>query len=165
VTATTGSPANLAFAGHVPTGTELASWLAALQAESDPWTSYAPAWTTTGTAPAIGNGTLTGQYSQDGKKIICRGALVLGSTSTVGTGTFIISVPVAAVDANQIGTAIVWDNSANASRFSATAVFNTTSNMTFYIGTGGVVTNAAPVFSGGWAVSDKIIWQITYEAL
>jgi hypothetical protein len=60
------------------------------------WTSYTPAWTSSGTAPALGNGTLTGAYSQWGKVVNFRFDLTLGSTSTMGTGSYRFSLPVAA---------------------------------------------------------------------
>jgi len=164
LTTFTGTLADVAVAGHVPTAAELDTLHDALAAIVEPWTTYVPVWTTTGTAPVLGNGTLTGNYSQDGKMIICRGCLTLGSTSTVGTGTWIITTPVSAVDANQVGTAVVWDQSAGAARLSGTVVFNTTANFTVYIGTGGAVSNTIPAFAGGWGTGDKIIWQITYEA-
>lgn len=164
MTAFTGSPTNLAVAAHVPTGTELTSWYQPLQALTDPWTSYAPAWTATGTAPAIGNGTLTGQYVQTGKMVTCRGCLTFGSTTTPGTNTWIITLPVAAVDANQVGIAMFFDQSTNATRIAGAAVLNTTSNMVFYAGNGGVVTNTTPFGGASWATSDRLIWQITYEA-
>jgi len=60
------------------------------------WTAYTPAWTASGTAPSLGNGTLTGAYSQIGKTVHFRLDWTLGSTSTMGTGTYRWSLPVAA---------------------------------------------------------------------
>lgn len=57
-------------------------------------TDYTPTWTSDGTAPAIGNGTLTGRYiliSRDLAWIHMR--FVRGSTSTNGTGNYFFSTP------------------------------------------------------------------------
>lgn len=67
-----------------------------LLAIAQAWTSYTPAWTSTGTAPAIGNGTITGAYQQVGKMVLgFRISIVFGSTTTYGTGNYLLSLPVA----------------------------------------------------------------------
>lgn len=58
------------------------------------WTSWTPTWTSSGTAPAIGNGTLTGSYKQIGKLVHFRIKFVGGSTTTWGTGNYFITLPV-----------------------------------------------------------------------
>jgi hypothetical protein len=57
------------------------------------WADYTPAWTSTGTQPALGNGTLTGRFAQVGKTVFVILRWVLGSTSTQGTGTWAWSLP------------------------------------------------------------------------
>jgi len=83
-----------------------------------PITSYVPAWTSTGTAPAIGNGTLVGSYQYFGGLIICYGLWAAGSTTTFGTGNYRISLPVAAdtstttavMGFSETQNAMLWDN-------------------------------------------------------
>lgn len=60
------------------------------------WASYTPTWTTTGVAPALGNGSLTGRYVQIGKWVHGIATLVAGTTTTFGTGDFEFSLPVTA---------------------------------------------------------------------
>lgn len=60
---------------------------------SPAWTSYTPTWTTTGSAPAIGNGTLAGAYRIDGKTLFIRIRFIPGSTTTFGTGSWSFSLP------------------------------------------------------------------------
>jgi hypothetical protein len=60
----------------------------------DAWQAYTPAWTSTGTAPSLGNGTITGRYTQIGKTVFGSAVLTMGSTTTFGTGTYRLSLPV-----------------------------------------------------------------------
>jgi len=62
------------------------------------WTSYTPSWTSSGTAPSLGNGTISGKYKQNGKVVFVRVQLVIGSSTTTGSGNWRISLPVDAAD-------------------------------------------------------------------
>lgn len=57
------------------------------------WFNYTPTWTSSGTAPSIGNGTLTGKFAITGKKYDFRVSLIAGSTTTVGTGNYSFTLP------------------------------------------------------------------------
>lgn len=59
------------------------------------WTTYTSAWTSTGTAPAIGNGTISARYSITGNTVNVAITLVAGGTTTFGTGTYSFSLPFA----------------------------------------------------------------------
>jgi len=59
------------------------------------WDSWTPVWTSSGSAPAIGNGTLTGSTLKVGKTCFFRIKFVGGTTTTWGTGTYYITVPFA----------------------------------------------------------------------
>jgi hypothetical protein len=58
-----------------------------------PWQSYTPAWTASTTNPTLGNGSLTGQYMLVGKTCHVQLGLSIGSTTTIGSGTYQFSVP------------------------------------------------------------------------
>ena len=60
---------------------------------SPSWTAYTPTWTSSGTAPAIGNGTLQGSYLQVGKLVYTHIYWKAGSTTTFGTGVYFLSLP------------------------------------------------------------------------
>jgi hypothetical protein len=62
--------------------------------------AYTPAWTSTGTAPVLNNGTLTGMYFRLNKLIIARATWTAGSTTTFGTGGYRISLPITTNGAN-----------------------------------------------------------------
>jgi hypothetical protein len=54
---------------------------------------YTPVLTTSGTAPSLGNGTITGVYSRAGTVIIAEVDFTVGSTTTLGTGELRFSLP------------------------------------------------------------------------
>lgn len=93
-------------AGQVLTAAQLNQYL------PQTYTSYTPTWgVVSGTAPSIGNGSLTGSYAQFGKLVVGHIRLVAGSTTTYGSGTYTLSLPVAAVSTGlgTIGTASLVD--------------------------------------------------------
>lgn len=58
--------------------------------------TYTPAWSASGVAPAIGDGTLAGVFTRIGKRITGVIRLVAGSTTTFGTGAWTFTIPVTA---------------------------------------------------------------------
>lgn len=58
--------------------------------------SYTPVWTAPTANPAIGNGTLRGQYSLVGQQCYFAITMVAGSTTTFGTGAWVFSLPLTA---------------------------------------------------------------------
>lgn len=59
------------------------------------WSIYTPSWTASTSNPTLGNGTIVGHYLQVGKHIDFWIKLTLGSTTTVGSGLYQITVPIA----------------------------------------------------------------------
>lgn len=57
------------------------------------WTTYTPVWTSSGTAPTLGNGTLTGRYSKIGRQVTAQIIWTSQSTTLYGTGTYTWSLP------------------------------------------------------------------------
>lgn len=56
--------------------------------------TYTPSWTSSGTAPSIGNGTLSGRYVLIGSQLLWLAIhFVYGSTSSAGTGNYSLSLP------------------------------------------------------------------------
>lgn len=65
------------------------------------WTSYTPVWTSSSTAPVIGNGTLTGRYKViDSHTVHYEILLIVGSTTTFGAGFYYFTLPFAHQNAN-----------------------------------------------------------------
>lgn len=68
------------------------------------WTSWGSgsSWTAATGNPSLGNGTWTGKYLQIGKLIIFSIEIVMGSTTTYGTGQWRLALPVTPRSANRI---------------------------------------------------------------
>ena len=57
------------------------------------FTAYTPTWTSSGTAVSLGNGVLTGRYRRTGKMVEVLITLLMGSTTTYGTGDYSFQLP------------------------------------------------------------------------
>lgn len=70
------------------------------------WTTYTPSWTGATTNPVIGNGVIVGRYLQVGKTIDGLIFVTMGTTTTFGSGQWIITAPVTARAVNRQGALI-----------------------------------------------------------
>ncbi|MFF8485151.1 hypothetical protein [Streptomyces antibioticus] len=73
------------------------NWIALGRTDSGsgtPWQPYTPAWTASTTNPTLGNGTLAGRYCLlPNRTCIAVIRLVIGSTTSIGSGTYLFTVP------------------------------------------------------------------------
>lgn len=133
------------------------------------WSNFTPTWTSSGTAPALGNGTASGRYVQIGKTVHAEFFFQLGSTSTIGTGNYSFALPPVAA-ANTIGSSnvrgAVWFRDSSASGdYTGFLFFPTTT--TFQVRlinafpSNALLGSASPVVP---AVSDFLSGSFTYEA-
>lgn len=109
------------LAGEAPTAATLNTHIRDnFKALGDAWASYTPTWTASGTAPALGNGTLTGAYMNTGKLCVARVFLTMGSTTTYGTGNYTFAMPFSSAVGAQwfpLGGCVCRDASATATYF------------------------------------------------
>lgn len=144
------------------------------------YTAYTPVWSSSGTAPAIGNGTITGAYTQIGKRVEVRIYVTFGSTTTFGSGNFYFSLPVTARAINstnaehvsmQVGTGTIVDAGNNYYPASPRLVdtskievgITTTLGGTnpVYVQTSNAMTASAPFTMGS---TDGVYLTLSYEA-
>jgi hypothetical protein len=131
------------------------------------WSSYTPSWTSDGTQPVLNNGTLTGKYKQIGKTVFVRVKLLIGSTTTTGTGTWYFSLPVNAAAADAIiMPATLLDNTVAWYQATVNGVYGNFTDKTALIhdtaGSGSVsVTNSTPFT---WGSTDSLQFNGSYEA-
>ena len=99
--------------------------------EQGAWIAYTPTWSSTGTAPAIGNGTLTGKYYRRGQTGWYKLNMTAGTTTTFGTGVFLFTTSFTGLDATSyaepgpglLNDASVGQYIAQTVRFSSTQVY------------------------------------------
>ncbi len=130
------------------------------------WISYTPSWTAASVNPSIGDGTLEGWYKVVGKTCFVRGNIVIGSTTTFGSGEWYISMPFTASHADAIlMTANLLDNGSawyNATVNGARAGFNYKAPIQYQGGAGTALdVNATQPFT--WTNSDRFLWNGSYE--
>ncbi len=122
---------------------------------------FAPVWASSGTQPAIVNGTIVGIYKVRRNRWIQNVRLTAGGSTTFGTGTYTFSNAFTAktlANSAYPGAAAIYDNStdtlyaANANVVSGGAVTNIRSHATV-----GVISPTVPVTL---AASDQIIFSI-----
>jgi hypothetical protein len=89
--------------------------------------------------------------------------LIMGSTTTFGTGTYTFSLPVTAVDIVAVGPAVLFDSNNTPTQQAGSVNFASTTTVQIWPGTaGGGRVGATTPFT--WQVSDQILWSFTYEA-
>lgn len=128
-----------------------------LNAIITPWTTYAPDWTASTSDPSIGDGSITAVYRQVGKTVDYAGRLIIGSTTTLGTGTWRMSLPVTASSTFPLHVGAAWIFTPV---FAGTCVINNNARIEF-TATDTTITHAAPYVMG---TNDQLRWSLTYEA-
>lgn len=129
------------------------------------WTIYAPAWTATTTNPAIGNGTKTGAWNKVGSTVHFVIHLVMGSTSTYGSGNWQFDLPFGETNYRWNFTGVVRDTSATATY--PIVAERTASNLLTVrcdpttAGNAFRTVNATTPYS--WASTDELTINGTYE--
>jgi len=118
-------------------------------------------WTSSGTQPSLGNGTLTGHYNRFGtNRVIFTFQLTIGSTTTFGTGTWFIKVPIPpTADAIAETVGATWMLDFGVLDKVGVIKFENATDITLVASSGGVVTPTNPQT---WAVNDKIRGEIIY---
>lgn len=134
-----------------------------MKAIGDPWASYTPQWLGATTNPVIGNGTLTGNYMQAGKLVMFRIRVVMGSTTTYGSGAYTFGLPVPAVVStdNAIDCSVFLKDVSGSVRALRFAYLNTASLIAPCDSGGALINSTTPWV---WANTDIISISGSYEA-
>jgi hypothetical protein len=143
--------------------TDLDTWHDAILASADAWTDYSSslAWTATTTNPVLNNGSIAARYKQVGKTVEYAFAITMGSSTTYGSGPWLISMPVAPLNTNLVtGEAFLLHTTA-ASRVPAVATMSGTNQLIFYGPTGGQVAAAVPfTWTSGMALRGHVRYEV-----
>lgn len=122
------------------------------------WEDWTPVWTTTGSAPSVGNGSLTGRFQHVGKTVHFRLQLNWGSTTSGGTGTYQFTLPVPA-------SSLQWTFAANCLEGGvdndvSIGLLESGSVFVVVIDDGNVANSTAPFT---WGDTDRLVVTGTYE--
>lgn len=140
-------------AGHISDHEQIAI---AVNDDLASWTSFTPTWTSSGTPPTIGDGSLLGAYKLIGKTLYIRVYWAAGSTTTFGTGQYFFDLPggVAAKGGVQQSLAAKgFDFSTGFSYSLAAYVVGGATKIEMTSNGAGVVGATSPIT---WAVTDSI---------
>lgn len=146
----------------LPAGTKLlASHFDAYENLTAAWTSYTPTFASGGTAPVLGNGTLTGKYIQVGKFVAASVYFIAGTTTTFGTAELRFGLPVTiGLGFDVTGTAVLLDS--GTTRYSATCLAGSgLSYTTIVVGSSNQISGVIPFT---WTTNDAINFQLIYPA-
>ena len=137
-----------------------------------PWADYTPVWSSNGTQPVLGNGSITGRFINVGALIIGEIRLQAGVTGfNRGSGTYYLSLPTPGVFDNlqPVGHVVMRDEGPGVTYF-GTAVFNSNVNnrielfMHTQVATfdqGNAATSDTPFL---FSSNDRILVQFQYES-
>ncbi|MGW2985467.1 hypothetical protein [Streptomyces goshikiensis] len=130
------------------------------------WASYTPTWSSGGTQPILGNGTLIGRWARCGNVIFYMIRLTAGSTTTFGTGNYLFSLPVAVGSGiDYLGNAFAGDNSVGSAGYSSgTAFLGAGGALGAYFGNVGASSALTNTYPMTWAVNDRLWLEGSYEA-
>lgn len=126
----------------------------------DSWRlAYTPVLTAGTTPPVLGNGTIVGSYSKTGSTTTIAGELVLGTSTTLGTGILSISLPAAMKNDIDFAGGTVYMNIGGTvyEGFLQIPIGSSVANL--LRDTSGSVTYNSP---GTFAPDDFIRWSATY---
>lgn len=116
-----------------------------------PWTTYTPTWSVvSGTAPVIGNGTITGKWRQVGDSAEITIEIISGTTTTYGSGSYTFSLPPnitidGSKSSNDFGTMNLYNNTAPFNTYIGQVIFFSTSAVRAIGTSTSVWTNSIPV--------------------
>lgn len=136
--------------------------------ETSTWTDYSAslAWTSNGTAPALGNSVVVARYIRSGKLCLYTFRITFGSTATFGTQTYSFSLPVnAAATRYFTGAAYCRDASAGSTgHFTAMSYIDSVlSNSTLQIVNVNQIIGQLIPFT--WVNTDHVTATIFYETV
>jgi hypothetical protein len=123
--------------------------------------SYTPTWTTSGSAPVLGNGSLTGYYIRNGRTVAVTAELALGSTSTTGTGDWRFALPTTS-QRNWLGSATLVNVGVQSYLGTAIALENQSYVVITADAAGGNVEATIPFT---WGVNDTVRFSVQYESV
>jgi polygalacturonase len=122
--------------------------------------TYTPTWTGAVTNPVLGNGNLTAMYTRVGKQVTVTINLVMGGTTTYGSGRWSFSLPFTAATGQFMASA--WIQDASTSNRYLVAGYNLTTTTMSFLMNGGTTTSVDASNPMAWASGDYLFTTFTY---
>lgn len=137
----------------------------AMNSIGEAWNTFTPTWSASVGAPTIGNGTIAAQYCQINKVVHAHYRLTFGSTSTVGSGTWRLSLPVTAKRSTDVvGTGYCADGLIIYGCFAVLQSTTTVQLFTMKLDLSFTYELVQPAAPFAWSTNDVLEFSITYEA-
>jgi hypothetical protein len=127
------------------------------------WQAYTPTWGGSTSNGTIGNGTLSGRYTQVGNTVFYEVALTIGSTSTIAVGNWNFSLPVSKRNDAFVNVGITnWYGGRSGVNFYMSAGFYDTAKVYPILANNpmGQITNLSPI---AWTTGDILQISGSYE--
>lgn len=124
------------------------------------------AYTPTLAGFTLGNGTITGSYTQIGKLVWFEATFTFGTTSAAASAVPTCTLPVTAASAtvNNALCRAQFTDSGTAAYLAACRVLTTTTCAAYIIGASGILTTPSTTTPHTWATNDSIYWSGIYQA-
>lgn len=140
---------------------ELAATIAGTGTSLGAWTAFTP----TLAGFTLGDGTVTGKYSQAGKTVSWNATMTFGSTSAAAAASPTLTIPVTAASATNAPVGAEFYDVSTTTYYDAVGRYSSTTVVTLAIpGASGVWTTPSTTAPFTWATGDMIIVSGTYEA-
>ncbi len=124
--------------------------------------AYTPTWTSTGTQPAIVDGTIAGQFQRDGSRVDFQVSQTIGASDTFGTGNYNWSVPVSSQAVGQPIAATAFDSSTGKVYVGMATYTDATHLVVVTADPAGVTTFWGPTVPFTWASGDVLALNGAY---
>lgn len=129
--------------------------------------SYTVSWTSTGTQPSIGNGTLLGRYTLHGRAVHLNIQMTAGSSTSFGSGNWRFTAPLLSANNNMKFFGLAYARKVNVSSHTFFCQLEPGSNDLYYFHTtsptGSNVINLTPTVPFTWAANDILFLDLWYE--
>jgi hypothetical protein len=130
------------------------------------WSAYTPTWTAISSNPSIGNGTISGTFKVIGKTCFVRGRITMGSSTTYGSGAWLIGLPLPAINsyAIQITSSLLNNGNAWYSGLMNGGRFGNTSYSEIQVqNTSGTADGISSTYPFTWGDTDELSFNGSYE--
>jgi hypothetical protein len=123
---------------------------------------FQPVWTAASVNPVIGNGSINGAFSRSGQRVKYTVLLTIGSTTTLGTGNWLISIPQLSQSYNDIGASFYVTAGAV---YCGIARINTATSLVTCYAASSTANAVQSTIPAAWVNGNTLEFTIEYTAL